>query len=355
MTDLHAKLKAAGVAIHIAATGGGAGAQAALWSFPGSSAYLSGASFPYAREELTNLLGFEPEQFCSPETAVDLACVAYMRAFRFGGKRAIGLGLSAAVASDRERRGADRVHACVITDGMARVASVELPRGAGAVARADHGQLCDTLALDLVREAALSGGATHYENKAVFSRILARPFFAADGRRHVAAERVVGLLPGAFNPPHDGHFTPRTRAERMIGGRVAFQLTIDTPHKPRLSPADVLQRAAMLRGHDLLVTQGYPLYVDKARRFPGKAFVIGADALARMLDDRWGPQVTPMLCELSELGASFVVAPRRVNGRLLRLHDVLDAAGVHPDRRFLFRELDGVDVELSSSAMRAAV
>ena len=41
------RIKEAGVNIHVIATGAGAGLQSQLWEVPGSSAYLSGCSFPY--------------------------------------------------------------------------------------------------------------------------------------------------------------------------------------------------------------------------------------------------------------------------------------------------------------------
>ena len=68
----------------------------------GSSAYLSGATFPYAPEEQEELLGFMPEHFCSREAAVDLASAAYMKAYRFGGKKPVGVGITASVASEKE-------------------------------------------------------------------------------------------------------------------------------------------------------------------------------------------------------------------------------------------------------------
>jgi hypothetical protein len=348
--------KAAGVAIHVAASGGAAGLQRELWGTPGSSAYLSGGSFPYAESEMADLLGFTPDRFCCPETAADLACAAYMKAFRFGGKLAVGLGVTAAVATDREIRGGHRVHACAITEKRALSASWKLTAGTGTGARAANDADCTWLGLCLLRAAVFGERAEGLEvadaTELVTSRVFERPFFRADGARSAAPDRFSGLMPGAFNPPHEAHFQIRSAATRLLGSPIAFQITADTPHKPTLSPAELLQRAKMLRGHDVLITRGDPLYLDKARRFPGTAFVIGADALDRMLDPCWGPGVVDLLCELSELGASFLVAPRRVGSKLLTLGSVLDRAGVAPDRSFMFIELRGCDFAHSSTEIR---
>src|SRR5277367_5292710 len=109
-------LKEAGINLHVIATGGAAGAQQLLWGVPGSSAYLGGASFPYAPEEQEELLGFMPEHFCSEVAAVDLASAAYMKAYKFGGKKPVGIGITASVASEKEHRGEHRVFTCVISD-----------------------------------------------------------------------------------------------------------------------------------------------------------------------------------------------------------------------------------------------
>src|SRR5271165_5089712 len=106
-------LKSANVNIHVVATGAGAGLSQLLWEVPGSSAYLSGCSFPYSQDEQEEVLGFMPEHFCSEEAAVDLASAAYMKAYKFGGKKPVGMGLTASVASEKEHRGDHRLFICV--------------------------------------------------------------------------------------------------------------------------------------------------------------------------------------------------------------------------------------------------
>src|SRR5271154_4605078 len=125
------KLKEANVNVHLIATGGGAGFQQELWSEPGSSAYFSGASFPYSPEEQEELLGFMPEHFASPENAIDLACAAYMKAYKFGGKKPVGLGLTASVASEKIHRGDHRFDICVMTNDKVLTFEKVLAKGAG--------------------------------------------------------------------------------------------------------------------------------------------------------------------------------------------------------------------------------
>ena len=126
------------------------------------------------------------------------------------------------------------------------------------------------------------------------------------------------FFPGAFNPPHEGHFSAAQVTQETLAvkehqsRRVVFSTTVNPPHKAALSTAEVLQRAKLMKGHDFLVTENDPLYIDKARKFPGAYFVMGADAMDRMLDPKWGVPVRPMLNEFSDLGTRFLVPGRLV-------------------------------------------
>lgn len=331
----HDELKKAGVSIHCVCTGAGAGLQQLLWMIPGSSAYLSGCSFPYETEETNGYLGFEPEKYCTVETAVDLACAAYMKAYTFGKKKPVGLGMSASVASERAHRGDHAVHICVVTDDLVRVHTAVLEKGVGEQKRKEDGNVCDLMAFTLLLRCvgvAESGPEEYVDATALArERFFKRPFFIRDGSRLAGPPKEMVLFPGAFNPPHPGHLGFGDEIEYVHKKHVVFAVTTDAPHKPPLSVQDLMKRARMLRGRDRLFTRGDNLYLDKARRFPGTPIAMAADALERMLDPKWGPPVLPMLHEFSQLGTTFFVSPRPMPGGLLTMEDVLAKADLPPD------------------------
>ena len=293
------KLKEAGVSIHVIATGGGAGLQQLLWQVPGSSAYLSGASFPYSPEEQRELLGFMPEHFSSEEAAIDLASEAYMKAYKFGGKKPVGLGIAASVASEKIHRGDHRVFACIITEEQVRTCQYTLEKGAGSEVRLLDGETCDDIGFLLLTE-ALALDEVEYthpdhpyqtkraEDKAK-ARFFERPFFAANGQRFstMPHNKHVALMPGAYNPPHEGHFGTAQHVMDEYGRTVVYEVTAEPPHKEALPVQLLLQRAKLLHGRDRLFTRKEPFYIDKARAFPGIPLVLGADAMVRMLDPKW--------------------------------------------------------------------
>jgi len=315
--------------IYVVATGAGAGLQKLLWDVPGISKVLAGAEFPYAADATDRFLGFVPERYCSIETAIALAMEAYYRAFQLQRAGAIGLGLSASVASAAEHRGDHRIFAATVSDDDCRLYAVRLSKGSGPDARARDGDICDRLGLAALLHAAgqaeepspISGMIEFHSERCAdraLSVLLEHPLFTRAAKRRPAPANGNGLtlFPGAFNPPHDAHYWMAREHS------ATFHVTIDPPHKPPLGVAEIIQRAKLLEGYDRIFTRDDPLYIDKARRFPGARILLGADALVRLLDPAWGQEIEPMVQEFRSLGIRFLVADREMNGELLTLDSV---------------------------------
>lgn len=325
-------LKSAGVNIHIIATGAGAGLQQRLWEVPGSSAYLSGCTFPYSAEEQEELLGFMPEHFCSEEAAVDLASAAYMKAYKFGGKKPIGVGITASVASEKIHRGDHRVFICVMTDERVQLFQHTFEKGVGQFKRHEDGERCDTWGFWMLIETAKIFDSTAILSKSVDAtelarkRFFARPFFTANGKRleKLPKEGRYALMPGAFNPPHAGHFGAADAAMTGYNYKAVFEITANPPHKDALKVQELLQRAKLLQGQDRLFTTDLPYYLDKARKYPKKPFILGADAMVRMLDPKWGIDINEMFNVFYDLGTKLFVASREVNGLMMTCEDILN-------------------------------
>jgi nicotinamide mononucleotide (NMN) deamidase PncC len=329
-------LKEAGVSIHVIATGAGAGIINQLWSVPGSSAYLSGYSFPYAPEEQQELLGFMPEHFCSQEAAIDLASAAYMKAYKFGGKKPVGVGLTATVASEQEHHGGHRVYACIITDSIIDTYHYNLFKGKGELQRKFDGETCDDLVHHLISDGLGLKFKTFivgYQDATELARsqFFKRPFFTAYGKRIEASSPHeeysldhTALMSGAFNPPHDGHFGIVDAMWRDHGMQVVFETTANPPHKAALTVQELLKRAKLLQGHDRLFTQDLPLYLDKARAFPGVPLVMGADAALRLLDPKWGQDPVETFREFDKLGTMLYIVGRNIDGKFVNRDSIWD-------------------------------
>lgn len=329
--------------IYLAATGAGAGAQKALWEVPGISSVLVGAELPYAPEALERFLGYRPEHACSPETAMEMAMASFYRACEPGGAPPVGVGLTASVATLKPHRGPHRAFAAIFTDEVQAVWRLTLPKG-GPEARERDGLLCDQMVLNLLL--CEMGLKPDYEQLAsefqgyglechsprnltnpfgltigltlAKDSLLKRPFWAATGERLESLPGMYresgrgAIFPGAFNPPHEGHFGILEAYQRQYGGPVACNLEISPKHKEAVSVPEAVRRIKALRGRDVIVSDGLSLYIDKAERWPGLGIILGADAFQRMVDPYWGPDLNTLRMQFNGLGTCFFVVDRKV-------------------------------------------
>src|SRR5580692_4434720 len=123
ISALHASGRKAALAI----TGGGSGAIGELLRVPGGSRLLIEAQIPYDAQALTAFLGFAPAQASSSDTAIAMARSARERAARLvpPDTDLVGLGATAALVSDRPRKGEHRFHiACATSAGIAHCTGV---------------------------------------------------------------------------------------------------------------------------------------------------------------------------------------------------------------------------------------
>jgi len=311
-----ANLLTAGNRIYLVCAGSGAGIQKTLWEVPGISSVLVGAEFPYAPEATNRFLGFAPAKYCSEDTAILLALEAYSRAFVLDGPQAIGIGLTASVASTVAHRGDHRVFIARAEKAGVRLFSEILPKGVGSVARREDGEKCDDRALlTLLYPDEIP--MTDVTERAM-TLFLEHPYFLGNGQREALPSSGSGLVlfPGAFNPPHEGHkWLAKTH-------RAVFHITTNPPHKPMLGVIEMVERAKLLEGMPRMFTRDDPLYLDKARRFPGARIILGVDAFERMLDPKWGVEIKPLIKEFQTLGIRFLVADREVNGVVESMWDI---------------------------------
>lgn len=354
MSWLNDQLANANCNLHVVTTGGGAGLQQTLWEVPGSSSYLSGCSFPYSTKEQQDLLGFMPSKSCCEETAIDLASAAYMKALEFSGKRTLGLGLTASVASNKEHRGDHRVFACLISDDKVYLTHTILKKSVGLLARKEDGKICDTIGEVLLSSYLLNENNFVDTTGKADARFFTNPFFSATGERSAnISVKNPAIMPGAFNPPHEGHYGMVDEYEDAQRRKVIFAITANAPHKPPLTFQECLKRAKMLQGRNRLFSKDDPLYLDKARLHTNTPMVIGADALLRMFDPKWGLDLEASLQEFWSLGTKFGVFGRVVNGKFMDAGDAIRTLPkpLYDKYRLLFSEVYG-KWDISSTELR---
>ena len=370
ISTVHASGRKAALAI----TGGGSGAISELLRVPGGSRLLIDAQVPYDEQALATFLGFAPAQASSADTAIAMARSARARASRLvpADTDLVGLGATAALVSDRPRKGEHRFHiACANSAGVAHCTGV-MAKG-----RRDRAAEEDLVSHAIVLWLAHACGVAapsprslldpdeHFQETTVaaidhidrlvagdLDRVTAQP----DGQVLLTAPPPLVLMPGSFNPVHAGHVTLARIAEEIKQQPLAFEISVTNVDKPPLAGETVRQRLTQFAWKSPVELTRAPTFLEKSRLFPKTTFVIGADTAERLVAPKYyGDDEVQMHVALEEIGnsgASFLVAVRiDAAARVRALSDIqvprryADLFSEIPEHRFRF--------DTSSSEIRA--
>ena len=356
----------------VAVAGGGAHALTWLLAVPGASGTILEARVPYSLGALVDFLGYQPQQVASLQTAVDMARTSHERARRLTsvGVPLVGVGCTAAIATDRPKRGTHRCFVAAWAEEAVTTYHVTFVKGL----RDRQGE--DELVSKLVLRALAEVSGVAYELKLdlddrerievgrgvgwdPLGRLLEgqiKTVTIREGGGTIADEPIEGgVLPGSFDPLHGGHRGLAEAAARVLGSPVTFELSASNVDKPSLEADELRRRIAQFRGeHAVVITQAANFH-EKADLFPGCIFVIGWDTAIRLVEPRYyGGEVSQMTAALrgiKRLGCQFVVAGR-VDGGVFR---TLDDAPVPAEFESMFESLpeSAFRYDVSSTEMRS--
>ncbi|MBM4438132.1 MAG: hypothetical protein FJ029_13080 [Actinobacteria bacterium] len=175
-----------------------------------------------------------------------------------------------------------------------------------------------------------------------------------DGRVRPGGVAPQALIPGSFNPLHQGHRALFAAMARRAQGLAAYELSVTNVDKPPLPVEQVRRRIGQFAGEAPLVLTRASTFIAKARLLPGAAFAVGVDTAERIIAPAYYGGVEAMeaaLTELRRLGHRFYVAGRVIDGRFTEL----DALAVPGAFRDLFEAIPATEVrvDVASSDLRA--
>jgi hypothetical protein len=355
---------------------GGTQALAWLHAVGGSSRTVLEATDRYSPASLGALLGGAPEKAVTRDVAAAMATAAWRRAqvLAAPGTPVVGAGCTAALASDRPRRGAHHAVVAVADALGTAVTELELVKGRrprrqeeAAVSRlllAELAAACGVPVPEDQQPEAMPDAMTHAEFRpaAPFAALAAgaADWLMLDAAGRVAEEGAcwdrVALLSGSYDPLHAGHLALAGAAATLLRRQVVFELPLVNADKAPLELREAQRRTAQFAGRARVVLSRVPLFAAKAALFPGAVFVVGVDTAVRLVDRRFyggsGAALRQAMAAVARHRCSFLVAGRRVGGRYSTLTDV--ELPLPPPLRGLFRELpeESFRYDISSSEIR---
>ncbi|MEM8769300.1 MAG: hypothetical protein AAGE43_17815 [Pseudomonadota bacterium] len=309
--------------------GGGTSLVNEMLGTAGASRTVLDVRIPYASAAMREMLGATPEQACSETTARAMAMAAFQQARALQGAEGtppasapFGFACTASLATDRQKKGEHRAHAAIQTptDTYTAFWTFDGDR------TAEEQALSEALWAKLGQALNIPG----VEGEVVIEHTAGKPAWQAlvlGDELAVATEPHAGdlILPGAFNPLHEGHRQMLDIAEAITGRSGAYELSVANVDKPFLDYREIETRLAQF-DRPVWLTR-LPTFLEKARRFPGATFVVGLDTLVRIADVRYYGNVTlrdEALAELIEQDARYLVFGRVLDGEFKVLEDVLD-------------------------------
>ena len=251
-----------------------------------------------------------------------MAMAAYMSARNIiPGENVIGVGCTAAIATNRARKGADRCHLAVQAAGFTTTYDIELNRMND---RKDQEATCRNAIIAAMACAVdvsiepwdMDARETHIDAKKPWVDLL------AGDTNSTSTSANHCIFPGAFNPIHDGHRGMIRSARDILGEDVTLELSISNVDKPFL---DFLTMSERCTDEFNLVFSNAPTFVEKSAIFPDSVFVVGLDTIVRIDEPRYYGSETARdkaLATLAGRGARFLVFGRHTGKRFNTLEDV---------------------------------
>ena len=317
----------------LVSSGGGTNAISEILQVPGASKSVLEAYVPYAKESLEYYLLKQPDHYCSLGTTLSMAAKAYSAAKKIdpntNPKNLLGVAVTASLATNYSKKGEHKFFIAIQTYKYSSSFSYSFVKGE--LSREEEEQVVTDHIINAIAQSCELQNQMKYENSLLEVKIVAAEknwVKLVDSKiDFVSSSNQVPelIFPGSFNPFHSGHNSMSELAEKKTGLGLAYEICIQNADKPPLSYHEIEQTLSQFdHGHEWVLTKAGK-FTDKAALFPNSVFIIGADTLTRILEEKFYLNRRDMLNQLDLFNShniNFLVFGRKIMNKFISLDSV---------------------------------
>ena len=328
------KIHASSFRFVIVSSGGGTDAISEILSIPGASESVLEAYVPYAKESLDYYLLKQPDHYCSMDTTLSMAAKAYSAAKKIDSsahpKNLLGIAVTASLATNYSKKGDHKFFIAIQTHKYSKSFAYNFIKGMHS--RKEEEIIVTEHILQALAEACeVKVDALQSTDHLTIKTVKAKENWVrlVDNKINFdssSSQTPELIFPGSFNPFHSGHDEMSKLAERETGLGLAYEICIQNADKPPLSYHEIERTLSQFDGHHDWVLTKAGKFTDKAALFPNSVFIIGADTLARILNEKFYLNRQDMLNQLDLFNGhniNFLVFGRKIKSEFISLSSVL--------------------------------
>ena len=333
MQELIKKIHQSPFKVTIVSSGGGTEAISSLLQVPGASNTILESYIPYAKESMDAYLNKKPDHYCSMQTCLSMAANAYKSCSKIAGetksKYLIGISITASLATTYTKIGDHKFYIVLQTSSYTKSVACILDKNTRS--RKEEEELIANYVMHLLGEACgIKVNKPSHSEDVDISKTNAEKSWVKLLNNEVnyvssSKSKPELIFPGSFNPLHEGHIRMRDLAEKKTGMQTTFEICAKNADKPPLTFQEIKRTLDQFDENDSWVMTSAGRFSEKAEMFPNSVFIIGADTLLRVFDEKFyssNKDMNEHVERFNDHNIHFLVFGRKVDDKFISLEDI---------------------------------
>ena len=331
--DIVNKIHASPYKLTIVSSGGGTNAISALLKVPGASNTILESYIPYSKESMDSFLNKKPDHYCSLETCLSMAANAFKKSKQIDPKsktkHLIGVAITANLATTYEKKGDHKFFIVIQTHDCTKYLKCYLEKGRRK--RDEEEELITACVISLLaKSCGFEFSLPLVEEEIIIDQVDAEKpwkklFNNKVGYISNNKNNPELIFPGSFNPLHEGHIKMKDLAEKKTGMHTTFEICAKNADKPPLTFYEIKKTIDQFQNEESWMLTSAGRFSEKAEMFPNSVFIIGADTLLRVFDEKFYKNYKDMnehIQRFNDHNINFLVFGRKVNNKFISLNEI---------------------------------